>query len=338
MYTILTSKCVGAFLKKSTKKMGIFGQKSAQKRAQKYAIELLDLQTEKQKELNEHLGAQNWEYEQQSAQLNYDLGQQAADAQQQRNIDFYNLQQETEGLTAQFNEAQELGLNPLAFTGGGAGGGGGAGSGSTQGGNQGNQRGEVPEYLGILNAMTEAERAETERKLATAQIAQIGADTANTIADTRLKNEERKSSVERSPIENELLKQEGIAKFIENTKERWNLASDTVEKDDVWGAWNDQAGVVQITKGSHFNQQQAAEVAKAWSETNNNNAAAELNTEKRKGYWQELINATKNADAEEAKAAAVKLAADFNYGEYTNWKYWTKIAGEGINGIINLIK
>lgn len=170
--------------------MGLLGQRKAQKRAQKYAIELLDLQTQKQKELNEHLGKQNWEYEQQSAQLNYDLGQQAADAQQQRNIDFYNLQQETEGLTAQFNEAQELGLNPLAFAGGGTGGGGGAGSGSTQGGSQGNQHGQVPEYLGILNAMTEAERAETESKLATAQIAKIGAETANVYADTKLKSEQ----------------------------------------------------------------------------------------------------------------------------------------------------
>lgn len=328
--------CGGFFLKKH-EKMGVFGQKSAQKRAQKYAIELLDLQTEKQKELNEHLGAQNWEYEQQSAQLNYNLGQQAADAQQQRNIDFYNLQQETEGLTAQFNEAQELGLNPLAFTGGGAGGGGGAGSGSTQGGNQGNQRGEVPEYLGILNAMTEAERAETERKLVTAQIAQIGADTANTIADTRLKNEERKSSEERSPIENELLRQEGIEKFINNTKEKYKTQNNIVDADS-FGDFTKELGYSIIYKGSYFDQQTSIEIAEAASRANNNNAAAELNTEKRKGYWQELINATKSANAEEAKAAAVKLAADFNYGEYTNWKYWTKLAGDGIGGIINLIK
>lgn len=174
--------------------MGIFGAKKQQKRAQKYAIELLDLQTEKQKELNEHLGKQNWGYEQQSAQMNYDLGQMAADEQQRRNIEFYNLQQETEGLTAQFNEAQELGLNPLAFTGGGGASGGGGAGGSGQGGTAGRQQGQVGDYLSILNAATEAERAETERKLATAQIAQIGAETANTYADTRLKNEETKNT------------------------------------------------------------------------------------------------------------------------------------------------
>ncbi|QCS36872.1 DNA pilot protein [Tortoise microvirus 18] len=317
--------------------MGIITSRKAQKRAHNQAKELLELQEEAQKRLNEHLGAQNYSYEEKSAAMNYEYGEMAAENAYNRQREFYDYQQEQESLTNQFNEAQALGLNPLTFTGGATGGsgGGGGGIGST-GGTPGKQSGEVADYLALQGAEQNAKLLDIEEKKATAEIAAIGAEAANKWADTKLKNEERKSNIERSPIENELLKQEGIEKWIENTRKQYeNRQAGDV---DTWGAWSDQFGMIQIDKGSPFDQKTSLEIAEASSRINNNNASAELNTEKKKHYWQEIVNATKSADAQEAQAAAIKLAAEFNYGEYTNWKFWTKLAGDGINGIANLVK
>ena len=50
-----------------------------------------------------------------------------------------------------------------------------------------------------------------------------------------------------------------------------------------------------------------------------------MNNKKAEGYFQELVNATAHADADKIKALAIKLTAEFNTGEFANWKTWADL-------------
>ena len=76
---------------------------------------------------------------------------------------------------------------------------------------------------------------------------------------------------------------------------------------------------------------------KSLADTGNANAQALLNNKKAEGYFKELINATAHADADTIKALAIKLTAEFNTGEFTNWKTWADLglqATQVIGGVV----
>lgn len=81
-----------------------------------------------------------------------------------------------------------------------------------------------------------------------------------------------------------------------------------------------------------------ADLFKTEAEKMNLDANALLTNEKAKGYWQELLIATKNSDSQAIQAAAQKLASEWNTGEFTNWKTWTELGIKAVGTVGDLIK
>lgn len=272
----------------------------------------------KQEESQENLNASN-------AQRNYEYGEMAADAAYQRQLGL----NESQNYQNTVQDVKDAGLSVgLLYGGGGAGGSGGGRA--SQGDGAGGQNGMAPDYLAVeqiknqkFQNSIEAARAATESRLTNAEV-------DRTKAETERIKEETASSVERSPIENELLSQQAISAYIDNIRKEFE---NTGEEVGYHGKYAD----VFISNKGNFSKQQAAEIAKAVSEADKNNAAAALDTEKKQGYWQELLNATRREDTEAAKAAAVKLAAEWSTGEYTNWKTWSELATQGVGAIKDII-
>lgn len=230
---------------------------------------------------------------------------------------------ESQNYQNQVQDAKDAGLSVgLLYGGGGAGGAGGgrASSGSVSG--SAAPEGDT-ELLGAAALGLDAQRVKNEWELQKAEKEKIKAETEQI-------KEETASSIERSPIENELLSQQAISAYIDNIRKEFE---NTGEEVGYQGKYVD----VFISNKGNFSKQQAADIAKAVSEADKNNAAAELDTEKKQGYWQELLNATRREDTEAAKAAAVKLAAEWSTGEYTNWKTWSELANQGIGAIKDII-
>lgn len=291
-------------------------QNKAANKAYEQGQALAQQQEESQGRLNE-----------QNAKLNYDYGEQAADAAHQRSLDLYNHQQETESMTAKFNEAKELGLNPLAF--GGAGQPGNTGGGAS-GGGAGGQQGDATNYLGILSAMNQAKQvaAETQR---TKQEAYLLSAQRKEIEARAEKQETESDAVKaKTPYEAEFTRQQGIREFIENTRKQWE-DSGVKEEHEMDITRNPELGITHyIQTNSHFNNRLAGEIGDIV-------ARGELNTEKKNNLWQELLNATKDSNSRETQAAAVKLAAEWTTGEYTNWKTWTGLATDALGTLTKLI-
>lgn len=230
---------------------------------------------------------------------------------------------ESQNYQNQVQDAKDAGLSVgLLYGGGGAGGAGGgrASSGSVSGSSA--PEGDT-EVLGAAALGLDAQRVKNEWELQKAEKEKIKAETEQI-------KEETASSIERSPIENELLSQQAISAYIDNIRKEFE---NTGEEVGYQGKYVD----VFISNKGNFSKQQAADIAKAVSEADKNNAAAALDTEKKQGYWQELLNATRREDTEAAKAAAVKLAAEWSTGEYTNWKTWSELANQGVGAIKDII-
>ena len=49
------------------------------------------------------------------------------------------------------------------------------------------------------------------------------------------------------------------------------------------------------------------------------------------------MNATKQADADAVRAAAVKLSTEWETGEYTNWRTWAELGVEAVNTVANAV-
>lgn len=300
-------------------------------RAQKNALALLEKQYEQQRALN----AEN-------AEMGFNYGEKAADAAHQRGLSLYEIQKQDQSASAQVQDLKDAGLNVgLLYGGAGVGGAGGGSTKGAQGDGAGQMGTQVPSYL-------EVEAAKQQRKLTNAELARtvnesrlIAAEEEKLKAETANINEERMTSEELTPVQKELLYQEGWGKFLENARidyENRGLRDKNGKQRDVEyhnEIYKEGAG---ITQHGIFNKQKAVELAEALSRVEGNKAAAALDTEKKKGYWTELLNATTSANASAAQAAAVKLAAEWTTGEYTNWKTWTQLAGEAAKTLEGLIK
>lgn len=129
----------------------------------------------------------------------------------------------------------------------------------------------------------------------------------------------------------EELRQRGKQTWLSNLMTEWKMEGST--ETSVYKNKNVDYGSTGISPTGLFNQQQSAELTNILADIDNKVAETLLNNNKANGYWQELANATKQADSKAIEAAATKLAAEFNYGEYTNWKYWAQL-GSNIFKII----
>ena len=192
---------------------------------------------------------------------------------------------------------------------------------------------------------------ETSRKLANIQMQGMGlqmqklnaeiqktqAETEKAKAEAEKVTEEKTSISEKRGFEKELLRQQGMEKWLQNLRENIKN-SGQLNESEIQMFRNDVLNeYTAFQKTGYWSQEVSANIAKALAEAKSLEALAELNTEKKKGYWTELLNATKNADSEAAKAAAMKLATEWSTGEYTNWKTWVDIGKDAVNTIARTI-
>lgn len=271
---------------------------------------------------------------------NFRYGEMAADAAHQRSLGLLEAQTEASSYVSQVQDAKDAGLSVgLLYGGGGAGGAGKAGGGA-----QGAQGGpEGINYLDVeaiknerASLAIEKARQATEKMLAKKEAEKIEAETENI-------KEETETGKTLTPFQQKLLNQQGIAIWLENIRKDWeNRGPDT--EGGVVGS-KDYDFDTAISEGGAFSRKIAAEIANTLASANSNEASAEakkaaaaLDTEKKKGYWQELLNATRREDTEAEKAAAIKLAAQWQTGELTNWKTWTDVSVNALSSLSEVLK
>lgn len=307
-------------------------------------------QLEMQKELNE-----------QAAELNYKYGEMAAENAYQRQLAMYERSYEDQSYSAMRKQMEEAGLSVgLMYGGSGSGGGQGEMSGAPQGATGGAQAGKAPTAV--------------ERQMANMQMSQLALTMENLKADVNVKEtvqeknlaeaeaaranaglttEEKITEAQRRDALIEELIQRGMSQWIENILKK-RYANKTVdellkenEADGKLGVEvtkpyeNKVYGQFEMRKGSAIDKEQAYTVLKAAADTaasneraNLNEALTNLNNEKKKYYWAEILSALTRADAAATTAAANKLSAEWNTGEkYNDPNYWIEI-GVGIIGDI----
>lgn len=237
------------------------------------------------------------------------------------------------GYGAQRRQMEEAGLNPALMY-GHAGGGGttaSAGAGSAGGGQASDEA-----------SLKQAQMAQQGMAM---QLAKLGSEIELNRAAARekdanagLKGEERITEIEQRGILIENLRQQGIAQWFENLEsdvKRSGLMGDTEVRLFRNGTLDVSTA---FQKMSLWNQEVTTAIAKTMAETGNLEAQKLLTNKKAEGYWQELLNATKQADSEAVKAAAIKLSAEWDTGEYTNWRTWAEVGVKAINTIANIVK
>lgn len=310
-------KGYGKLLGKAGKGVGKAGKQVLGLNQVKDSKELILAQEESQRALDAEARQQNYEY-----------GEMAADAAHERSLGLLEATTQANSLESKVADAKAAGLSPGLILGGGAGGGGSAGAGAMGQGAKGVQS-QAPSYLDIAAVKEQAKankieavRAAGEQLLNKAEASKIKAETENI-------KEETSTSKELTPLQKELLKQQGVKEWIDNVRRRWeddvptDSRSERNETDD--NLWHT------IAKESNLSKRQAAEIAETLGKV-------ELDTAKKQELWHNVINATRREDTEAAKAAAIKLAAEWSTGEYTNWKTWTELGAKGVESLIQLAK
>lgn len=292
----------------------------------KRAKKLIKRQEEAQQRLNE-----------QNAKLNYEYGEQAADAAHERSLGLLAAETEANSYQAQVADAEQAGLSVGLLYGGGGGGVGGSAGGGAQGDGAGNQRSKAAEQLEILSIMQQEKMANAEIAKTINESRLVDAEKEKIEAETENLKEETSTSQAMTPYQTELIRQQGIQQWLENLRTEWeNKGHDQNEATINRNATLNADAF--ISTNSYFSEARTQEIAEAIARTEQGKAAAALDTERKLHYFQEILNATAHADADRAKAAAIKLATEWSTGEYTNWKTWVDTAGKAVEALGGIIK
>lgn len=311
---------------------GTVRAKKAKQESYENSLALLREQEKAQSRLNKE-----------NAQLGFQYGEEAADAAHQRSMSAYEIEKQDNSAEAQLADLKAAGLSTgLLYGGGGAGGAGASSTRAAQGSGAGAMGGQAPDYLEVEANKQMAKQAAAELTRTNQEAALLGAEVAQKRAETKKIQEETETSKELTPFQRELLREEATSKLIDNVRKDWENLGGRDTQGEKFGALEftskDLERVARVNGGSLFDKKGAAEIAKIQAETEGATALAQLNTEKKQGYWQELLNATTAAENDKIRAAAVKLAAEWETGEYTNWKTWAEQAQKAAGTIVKLIK
>jgi len=267
---------------------------------------------------------------QQQMQQQQQLMQQQYQNQQALNLQGQQIQQQNWNYTNYGNQVKHMenaGLNVGLMYGMGGGGGQSMGTGGGGGAASGNApQNTNPQIMGIA--------ADTALKAAQVELTKAQAD--------KLKSDTPTSgNTGNMLVEN--MKQSGISQWWDNLVKRYTIEGSPGK--DEHG--ND---IIEVYRNAVYNiggsvgdgalkiQQLNADLFKTEAEKKNLDANAILTNEKAKGYWNELMNETAKANAAGVQAAAIKLASEWNTGEFTNWKTWTELAKGAIQSAGSLIK
>lgn len=236
------------------------------------------------------------------------------------------------GYGAQRRQMEEAGLNPALMY-GRAGAGGttaSAGAGSASG--------------GLASDEASLKQAQMAQQGMALQLAKLGSEIAvnkatakEKEANAELTSEKRTTEVNQRDILIEKLRQEGVSKWFENL-ENDVKRSGILQDGEVTLFRNATLNVsTAFQKGSLWDQEVTTAIAKTLAEIGNTEAQELLTNKKAEGYWQELLNATKQADSDAIKAAAVKLSTEWETGEFTNWKTWAELGVKAVNTVVKAI-
>lgn len=226
---------------------------------------------------------------------------------------------------------EEAGMNPaLAYTQGAVGSPATGGGGTSVGG------GTASDEASRIEAETGMQGMALQKQMMMSQI-KLNESVANKNNKEAGKTEEETTNIQQTRdllIAN--LKEENQSKFIENLRSRWNDAGSANldrlgELNEATGQWHS------IEKDANYNNEVVSAILKTQAETGNAAAQELLTNKKAQGYYQELVNATLQADADAIKAASVKLCAEWSTGEYTNWRTWADLAKDGTKMVGDLI-
>lgn len=173
-----------------------------------------------------------------------------------------------------------------------------------------------------------------------AQKENIIANTKKTEAEAQNIGEKTTTEVETREILKENMRQSGISTWFDNIIKDFKTG-EQFSNDET--ALNVYSNVVYgkdaaISRESWEIKELNTNIFKTMAETDAKLAEISLTNKKIEYYWNELMNATAHANADMIKAAAMKLSAEWNTGEFTNWKTWADLALKGADAVGNLIK
>lgn len=240
---------------------------------------------------------------------------------------------EATGYAAQKRQMEEAGLNPALMYGhAGAGG-------STMAVSAGNVSGS---HASDEAALKQAQIAQQGMALQLAKLSseiEVNKATAKEKeANAELISEKKTTEINQRDVLIEKLRQEGVAQWFENLENEVKR-SGVLQDNEIRLFRNAQLDVsTSFQKTSLWNQEVTTAIAKTMAEIGYTEAQELLTNKRAEGYWQELLNATKNADSEAVKAAAVKLSTEWETGEYTNWRTWADLGVKAVNTVANAIK
>lgn len=281
-------------------------------------------QVDDQKKLSE----QQYEYNKKLMEQSYGL---------QKDMYDYTFSKNTPA--EQMKRLKEAGLNPALMQGlGGQSGADTGGGGTSVGGGQASGNAERQAATAQSAGMVlQAARLKGELDLQKAQKENIEADTENKKSKTTTENDQRETLIEN-------MRQEGLGRWIDNMQKKWqSREGDNQRQGEVYE--NEKLGeIYQIHENSYLADGMSAALIKTQAEGGNQAAQALMNNEKAKTIFGELqakmIQAQaskKQAENGETIALAMKLAAEFDTGEFTNWKTWTQLGMDGVNAIGNIL-
>lgn len=221
---------------------------------------------------------------------------------------------------AQMEQLKKAGLNPaLMYSKGGTGGSTGGGGASVGGGQASDESNRM--------------RANTESTIAGMALQKLASEIDVNKSVAERNRAEAQTTGETRPWIVEKLKQEGRGQWIDNVREKYMLE---YQSGDVRNYTNKTTGET-LTPGDIFTSQMATDLALTIAQTDNTISQKLLNDKKALYYFQEILNDTARADYAGVQAAAQKLAADFNFGDLYNEKWWIQlgqdVTGQILNGI-----
>lgn len=290
---------------------------------------------------------------QEQAKLNYEYGERAAQNAYQREQAMYQQSKQDNSFAARKADAMGAGLSPGVLYGSTGASGGGAGStGGSEMGATGTSGGTAPDptagiqtLLGMRQLKLQEQKNKAEVKLMESQAKAAEAEAGNKEAQTKTENAMRNLRKALTWLEGKDAYRNEILKRIWDNGSAF-LKEDDIYKIDKWGT--NEVGAIFGSEEFNLNDytmnmktlelENAVQVVnKVSAEIEKIKSERDLNNEKKMAIFQELIIAQQNANSKAIEAAAQKLAAEWQTGEYTNWKTWVEVGKDAVNTLTRLI-
>lgn len=266
-----------------------------------------------------------------AAKTNYEYGEKAADNAMIRQMRMYERSYKDQSYSAMRKQMEDAGLSVgLMYGNGASGGGAGSTSGAPQAETGGAAAGNAAEMVGLALQKQRVENetmvARSQAALNEAQASKLDTDREDTNATRNARIEDYLSSIGLKKKQAAKIYQEGRAQWIQNIKTEFLMEHTREELENSlneMGVFKDETGeygTTVLNYAAEWTERELNELYKIVNEGAQARSAALLANKQRRAIAEEIAIAWKNADANEMKAKAMKLAAEFETGEFTNWK------------------